>query len=199
MPLRKTALRILAVVATLAAIAWLGRSWWLPGIAYALVKEDGPARADAIVVLGGDGFGNRILKAGELVKEHYAPLVLVSGPEGFYGQNEAQLAIPYAEQAGYPGSWFVAVPHPYSSTSGEARVIVPELRRRGVRSCLLVTSDYHTRRAGRIFRAAAPEIRFHVVAAPYPNFDPDSWWRSREGLKIVFLEWQKTVASWLGI
>jgi uncharacterized SAM-binding protein YcdF (DUF218 family) len=171
----------------------------LPELAYALIREDRPAPADAIVVLAGDGFGNRILKAAELVRNGYAPLVLVSGPEGLYGFNEAELAIPYAERAGYPASWFLPVPHSYTSTSGEAQALAPELRRRGVRTCLLVTSDYHTRRAGRIFRAAAPEIRFYVIAAPYPNFHPDSWWRSREGLKIVFLEWEKTIASWFGI
>jgi uncharacterized SAM-binding protein YcdF (DUF218 family) len=198
-PQRKSLLRLLAVLVALAAILILTHAWWLPGLAYALVRFDAPQPADAVVVLGGDGFGHRILKAAELVRNRYAPLVLVSGPEGFYGYNEAELAIAYAERAGYPASWFVAVPHPYSSTSGEARVFAPELRRRGIRACLLVTSDYHTRRAGRIFRAAIPEVRFFVVAAPYPNFDPASWWQTREGRKLVFLEWQKTIASWFGL
>lgn len=198
MPQRKSLLRLLAVLVGLAAILVLTHAWWLPGLAYALVRADAPQPADVAVVLGGDGYGQRILKAAELVRNHYVPLVLVSGPEGFYGYNEAELAIAYAERAGYPASWFVAVPHSYNSTSDEARVFAPELRRRGIRTCLLVTSDYHTRRAGRTFRAAVPEIRFFVIAAPYPYFDPTGWWRTREGRKLVFWEWQKTVASWLG-
>ena len=78
-----------------------------------------------------------------------------------------------------------------------------ELRRRHVRSFLLVTSDYHTARARRIFLAAeramggGPAMR--TVAAPDQFFRPDSWWRNREAQKTAFFEWSKTVATALGL
>ena len=38
-----------------------------------------------------------------------------------------------------------------------------------------------------------------VVAAPDEYFRADSWWRNRQGQKIVFLEWTKTVTSLAGL
>jgi uncharacterized SAM-binding protein YcdF (DUF218 family) len=172
----------------------------LLGAAGAYLVNAGPAeKADLAVVLGGDYWGKRILKAAGLVREGYAPRVLVSGPDGMYGSHECDLAIPFARKAGYPDSYFEHVEHNALSTREEAEVLVRALRQRGARRVLLVTSDYHTRRAGRIFRAAAPDLTFVVVAAPAVNFTPDGWWHSREGQKAAFNEWTKTVADWFGI
>ena len=161
-----------------------------------LVKAGPPEKADVIVVLAGDGFGRRILKAGELIKEGYAPKAVVSGPNGMYGRNECDLAIPFAVKAGYPESYFVHDEHNGRSTAQEARAVVAKLRQMGVKRVILVTSNYHTRRAGMIFRRAAPEMTFFVVAAPDEYFKPDSWWRDREASKTFLYEWMKTVAEW---
>jgi uncharacterized SAM-binding protein YcdF (DUF218 family) len=63
----------------------------------------------------------------------------------------------------------------------------------------LVTSNFHTRRAARTFRALAPDIEVHVVAAPDQYFTPGGWWKEREGRKTFFMEWAKTVGAWLGM
>jgi uncharacterized SAM-binding protein YcdF (DUF218 family) len=123
----------------------------------------------------------------------------VSGPAGTYGFYESDLAIPFAEKAGYPASYFVAFPNHALSTKQEAEAILPELRRLSVHSMLLVTSDFHTRRAGRIYRALAPDLRTTVVAAPDEHFSAGGWWKNREGRKTFMIEWMKTVAEWLGI
>lgn len=197
-PLKRPAIKWILAAVLLAAVG-LAHPIWLAGLGHALVQVDPPAPADAAIVLGGDGFGYRILKAAELVRQHYAPLILVSGPDGLYGYYESELAIEYAVRAGYPASWFVGIPHSSRSTQGEARVLAPELRKRGIRSCLLVTSYYHTRRAGRVFRSTVPEVQFRVIGADAPEFDPDGWWHTREGRKTVLLEWEKVIASWFGI
>jgi len=190
-------------LAILLAAGVLARSLWLPALGYALVHDDGPAKADLVVVLGGDYYGRRILKGAELVRQGYAPAALVSGPAGFYGAYECDLAIPFAVRHGYPPEYFIPFPNQALSTREEASLALPELRRRKVRSFLLVTSDYHTARAARLFRAAlraaggGPVMR--VVAAPDEFFRPDSWWRSRQAQKTVFAEWCKTIASAFGI
>jgi uncharacterized SAM-binding protein YcdF (DUF218 family) len=160
---------------------------------------DQPAPADIIVVLAGDGSGNRILKAAELARLGFAPEILVSGPEGFYGSYESELAIGFAEKQGYPREWFTALPNKAKSTMDEAHVVVTELRRRGIRRFLVVTSDYHTRRAGRVYRRLAPDAEVRVVASPDRYFHSDSWWHNREGRKTFVLEWEKTIATCLGI
>ena len=186
---------VLALVAT-------GPFFWLPWLGAALVRNDGPAKADMAVVLAGDWKGQRVLHAAELARQGYVRGVLVSGPS-MYGIHECDLAIQFAVRNGYPAESFAALPNNALSTRQEARVVLEELKRRGAGSFLLVTSDYHTARAGRIFRSAmrqlggGPEMR--LVAAPDRYFRPDNWWKSREGLKTFFMEWSKTVATAFGV
>ena len=189
------------LVLFLAAAGWLTHAIWLHEIGHALVRDDGPAKADIAVVLAGDETGHRIEKGAELVKSGYAPAVLVSGPT-YFDIHESDTAIAFAVRKGYPAAWFVPLPNATHSTREEAVVVLQELRRRGVHSFLLVTSDYHTARAARIYRAAIAAagggFDLRVVAAPYPHFDEDGWWHDREGQKTVFIEWSKTVATALG-
>ena len=148
-------------------------------------------------VPAGDARGNRILKGAELVREGYAPRAVISGPWGAYGNYECDLAIAFAVRAGYPQSYFVRFPNEARSTREEAAAAALKLRGMGARRVLLVTSVYHTRRAGALFRAAAPDLTFFVVAAPDADFAPESWWRNREARKIFLIEWLKTGAGWL--
>jgi uncharacterized SAM-binding protein YcdF (DUF218 family) len=164
-----------------------------------LVKDDPPQKADAALVLAGDGWGNRILAAAQLKRDGYVPKVLVSGPDGAYGLHESDLAIPFAVKHGYPGSYFVPMIHSGRSTRLEALALLPEIRRQGIRRLLLVTSNFHTRRAGRIFHDLAPDLTIIVVGAPDQDFTPNGWWHTREGQKTFATEWEKTVAGWLGI
>lgn len=164
-----------------------------------LVRAQAPQTSDIIVVLAGDGYGHRILTGAELARRGMAPQVLVSGPAGAYGNYECDLAIPFAVGAGYPESLFLHAEHRARSTKTEAQALVPVLRARHYKKVLLVTSNYHTRRAGRIFRAAAPDLDIRVIAAPDEDFQPDSWWTSREAEKTFLIEWEKTVAEWFGL
>ena len=62
---RSSALRSFTVLLAVAAVLFLARSLWLPALGRALVTDQGPAKADVIVVLGGDYQGSRILKAAD--------------------------------------------------------------------------------------------------------------------------------------
>ena len=172
---------------------------WLTALGRVLVRDDGPAHADIAVVLAGDFSGNRILRAAELVRQGYVPKVLVSGPHTLYGRYECDAAIPFAVEHGYPQAWFIRAPHEALSTRAEAAAILPDLRRLGVHRFLLVTSNYHTARAARIFRGAGPDFEIRSVAAPDEYFHPESWWRNREGQKLFFMEWSKTFAGLAGM
>jgi uncharacterized SAM-binding protein YcdF (DUF218 family) len=109
------------------------------------------------------------------------------------------MAVDFAVKKGYPQDYFIKVPHKATSTKQEAQVIIVELRRLGARSFLLVTSDYHTRRAGGYFRKVADGLSMRVIAAPDETFRWNSWWRNREGQKIFYMEWSKTIASLVGM
>jgi uncharacterized SAM-binding protein YcdF (DUF218 family) len=196
---RKSRRTLWLAMAAIALLAFVFHNAILGAVGSRLVNAQSPERADVVVVLAGDTYGDRIKKGAELVKQGYAPRVLVSGPSGLYGFHECDLAIPYAVKAGYPVSYFSHAENDARSTAEEARALLPYLRTENAHRVLLVTSDYHTRRSGRIFRAAAPDLHFVVVAAPGPEFNPDGWWRTRQGRKIALVEWLKTVAEWFGV
>jgi uncharacterized SAM-binding protein YcdF (DUF218 family) len=186
-------------VAAVLGLLSVSSALWMTALGRLLVHDDGPAAADIAVVLAGDYYGNRILFAGDLVKRGFVPNVLVSGPHLIYGQYECDLAIPFAVQHGYPATWFIRVPNEAHSTREESVSVVEDLRRRGVHRFLLVTSDFHTARAARIYRAATPDLDMRVVAVPDLYFHPDGWWRNREGQKTFVIEWLKTAANAFGM
>jgi uncharacterized SAM-binding protein YcdF (DUF218 family) len=194
----KRAIRFAGVAALALAVACgLFFPQILAALGSFLQKSESPQPAGAVFVAAGDPSGNRILKAAELVREGYAPEVIVSGPQGVYGFCECDLAIWFAEKAGYSPSYFVRFPNHALSTRDEARAAAVEFHRLALQRVILVTSDYHTRRAGNLFRAAAPGVSFVVVAAPDLHFTPRGWWRDREGRKTFLLEWMKTIAGWI--
>jgi uncharacterized SAM-binding protein YcdF (DUF218 family) len=180
-------------------LAALTHTFWLSGMGRFLVSAEVPSQADIVVVLAGDWRGNRVLKGGELVMSGFAPLALVSGPRQHYGLREYELAIPFAVRRGYPEHIFAGIPIEGSSTRAECIEIAAELRRRKVGKVLVVTSDYHTRRAGSLFRRAAPGIEVRMIAAPDTYFHPDDWWLRREGQKTFLLEWTKLVSTQFGM
>ena len=100
---------------------------------------------------------------------------------------------------GYPQDWFIPLPNSARSTVEEASVMLAELDRRHIHRFLLVTSNFHSRRAARIYRRVASPSSFRVVAASHPDFSPGGWWHSRAGKRECLIEWIKTVADWFGI
>ena len=189
----------LALLAVVILLVILTHAVWMGWMGASLVDSERPRHADIIVVLAGDTFGHRILRAAELVKDGYASKVLVSGPAGLYGQHESDLAIPFAVKHGYPLASFIPVPHNAHSTEEEAQALLPEIEKFHARTVIVVTSDYHTRRALRVLHAQWPGIEIHMVAAADEFFSPYGWWHTREGRKTFFLEWTKTFTSLVGM
>jgi hypothetical protein len=60
----------------------------------------------------------------------------------------------------------------------------------GASKMLLVTSDYHTRRALSIARRVFPQNSWTVASASDPSFGVN-WWNHREWAKTCLTEWQK--------
>ncbi len=176
---------------------WIFSTPILRGIGSELVADGAPVKADAILVLAGDGKGDRILKGAELGKEGYAPVVIASNGSEDYDRTESSLAIEFAVRRGYSAELFVATSWNVHSTVEEAKHAIPLFRARGAHRVLIVTSVWHTARSGRIFRRLAPDIEFHLVGADDPDWAQGYWWRTREGRKDFFLELTKTFANYL--
>ena len=85
-----------------------------------------------------------------------------------------------------------------NSTEGEAVELERCLEARGWRSIIVVTSDYHTRRARIIWRRmltkADPPFQLSVRGVTDDDFQVRAWWRQRRYAKTWLLE----LTSWFG-
>ena len=186
----------------LAAAALLASSYanFLSSLGEFLVQSDEPANADLIFVLAGDQNGLRALQGAKLARQGLAGKVLLSSTPACYGRREGELAIEFLTKLGYPREWFEELRHESGSTREEARAAIPDFRRRGVKRVLVVTNNYHTRRAGRVFQAEAQgDPTILVVAAPDLDFNPGSWWKKRQARKTLLLEYGKLAADLFGL
>jgi uncharacterized SAM-binding protein YcdF (DUF218 family) len=156
--------------------------WWEVG--------DQPERADAIIVLGDDNFaGDRAAEAAGLFHEGMAPLVVASGRLLRSYAGIAELIARDLETRGVPTSAIVQFPQRAANTREEALALRDLAKNRGWGRVLVVTSNYHTRRARYIFRKVfPPQVTVLVVAARDSDYDPDRWWQTRQGRKLFFLE-----------
>ena len=79
------------------------------------------------------------------------------------------------------------------STKEEASEAGRCLESMGATSVLLVTSDFHTRRALSIFSREVPSHNYSVAAAYDAREFGVQWWRHREWAKTNFYEWIRLV------
>ena len=170
---------------------------WQASLSYLggyLVDIDLAQPADLILVLGGDFLGPRVIEAAELAKRGYAPVVLLSSPPYATG-TEGDWTIPFLVQRGYRSDNLEVFAHTAHSTIAEANALRGELTRRGVKRVILVTSNYHSRRAAIVFRLFCPGINFISAPAPDPHYHIDGWWNDASSRQLFLSEWTKILGS----
>jgi uncharacterized SAM-binding protein YcdF (DUF218 family) len=75
------------------------------------------------------------------------------------------------------------------STKEEAEALRKLVTEKKWRSIIVVTSNYHTRRARYVFRRVFPQgIEIRVASARDGDFDPEHWWEKRKSIKELMRE-----------
>ena len=184
----------LILIVVLSVLLLIGWKTVLSYLGDFLVSPQSPQRADIILVLGGDFWGPRVVKAADLAVEGYAPVVLFSGIM-YQRRPEGEAAIRFLAERGYRVDSFEYFLHDARSTIDEAIALRGELARRGVKRVLLVTSAYHSRRASIVFRLYCPGIQFIAIGAPDEHYHPDNWWQDASSRKLFVSEWSKILAT----
>ena len=196
------------VVGTLIALLFLAAFclllYWArhPILRYAaeswVVDEPAP-HADAILLLGDDNFyADRATRAAELIRQGVAPLVVASGRRLRPSAGIVELMQHDLIERGVPKEKILPFPQDADNTEEEAAALAKFCAERRFRSVILVTSNYHTRRARYIFEKAFPSsISVSVASARDGDFDPDRWWEKRKSEKLFVHEWEgMLVAVW---
>ncbi len=208
---KKRVLRTAALVSiAVLCLLLLLRRPALQGIGDFLVVSDPLVRADAIAVLSGNG-AVRGAKAAELYHEKWAPKVLVT-KEGFpYKEREWKrygVDVPETDTATREALQYLNVPDSdvetldgyNESTIQEAGRYLQYAESHRLKSLIVVTSSFHTRRSRMTFRRVFSRsgISISIQAAPPEwQFNPDRWWTRRLDSKELLLEYQKLVFYWL--
>jgi DUF218 domain len=152
---------------------------------------DEPEKSDAIVALAGDT-KFRPARALELLRQGVAPRLFLNAEQRnlIYDQQLIDIAQKYVDTL--PESNRVSICPIFGySTNAEADDVERCLRAVGAHRVLIVTSDYHTRRASLIFRHRFKQYQVSVAGAHNPAEFGDAWWTNREWAKNTFDEWMK--------
>jgi uncharacterized SAM-binding protein YcdF (DUF218 family) len=163
------------------------------------VIDDPIVRADAILVLSDDNFyADRATRATQLYRQGMAPVVVASGRRLRPYAGIAELMEHDLVERGVPKDKIVRFAHDADNTKDEAKALAQFSAQRKWRSVIVVTSNYHTRRARYIFNHVFPAgTVVRVTGAPDGDFDPERWWQKRISIKALTREWAgMVVAIW---
>ena len=183
--MKRVWLLVLAVLA--------GLSVGLAAIAGSFLVVDAPRPSDVILVLAGET-ERRPERALQLLAQGYGRRVVLDVPTNskLYEFTQIQLAQKYVEDLPQRASISVC-PIDGLSTKDESKDAQKCLARQGGHSVLIVTSDYHTRRALSVFRREVPEQEYAVAAARNPEQFGARWWAHRQWAKTLVDEWLRLI------
>jgi hypothetical protein len=163
-----------------------------------------PREADVAVVLGGS-YGTATARVDEAVgflREGRVDSVMVSvGAVDFWGRWFPDLVDEYLNsEYGEPTVQRIVLCEKNADSTREEAVALREcIENHGWESIIVVTSDYHTRRAGWIWEdvlsPAVTSFTLSVWGVPDGSFEPEGWWRNRRYAKTWLLEFVKLMWS----
>jgi uncharacterized SAM-binding protein YcdF (DUF218 family) len=178
---------LLLLVVAVGATAYATRERWLPGVARLLDVGGPPVRADYAFIASGD-VQSRPYAAALLYKHGYVRKVLLTRPTRHAGSAKATaefdaLARAILEHVGVKPGDIELLPGNVATTMDEARLLATRLAREPQATCVVVTSDYHTRRTLWACRRAWAEgtEQLHAFSAPVDYYNAANWWRTPAG------------------
>ncbi|MBV8893444.1 MAG: YdcF family protein [Acidobacteria bacterium] len=176
-----TKARLFLILVTAATILFL--------LGARLLVLEHPEHADTIVVLAGETY-ERPERGVQLLQAGYAAKLVLDEP---IHQRVFNWTVPELAQR-----WINTLPQaprmsvcPISgwSTKQEAHEAAECLQRVNAHNVLLVTSDFHTRRAFSIFTHELSGYHFSIAASHNPTRFGFAWWQHREWAKTTLYEW----------
>lgn len=179
-------------------VSWLGARW--------LIVRGPLERADAIVVLSGSAtLSERVRHAARLYAEKRAAKILLTTDDRQGGWSSAEQRNPYFHEIaiselnrlGVPTENIEVVRPPVSSTWDEAMALRDYAKAHNLRSILIVTSSYHSRRALFTFRNffadGDTQVSIDPVETGIQTPPPATWWLHKRGWQLVLVEYLKLI------
>lgn len=196
-----------ARIVGLALITWSVLAW---AAAEALIVRSEMGNADALVVLAGSStYLERTHRAAQLFREARAPIIILTNDnvKGGWSHDEqrnpffVELAAAELKRLGVPAEKIEVAPGVVSSTYEEAGRLHEYASANNLRSLLIVTSAYQSRRAlwtlRRVFHGSGVKIGLDAVAPGEQAPGTATWWWHPLGWQMVGGEYVKMIYYWL--
>jgi uncharacterized SAM-binding protein YcdF (DUF218 family) len=181
--------------------------WVLAWVAARCLIVSAPLnRADAIVVLSGSStLTERVQHAARLYSEQRSQRIILTTDNRQGGWSSAEQRNPYFHEIavnelirlGVPSADMEVIRPPVDSTWDEALLVSQYAKTHNLRSILIVTSSYHSRRALWTFRTllrdGSTEVGVDPVATGIQTPAPTTWWLHRKGWQLVLVEYLKLI------
>ncbi len=201
--MRKYLLTIITII-FLFIVLYFCRERILTVIGDYLIYENELEEVDALFVLGG-GSLHRGDAAVDLYMDGFVKKVYCSS--GNYSAELLALGMEYYESEvcrinvirnGIPDSNAFAI-KAATSTFEEADTILGLCKAQNIRSCIVLSSKFHTRRVKKVFKKRFEEagIKTIIRGAPSLTYDEDNWWKDEMGLIMVNNEYVKLIYYFL--
>ncbi len=194
-------------VLLLSLAAWSLLAWVA---AEALIVKAELAQADALVVLAGSStYVERTRRAAELFQEGRAPQIVLTNDNLLSGWSAEEERNPlFVERAaaelrrlGVPAEKVLTAPGVVASTYEEAVRLREYAGAHGLKSILVVTSAYQSRRAlwtfRRVFEGSGVAVGLDVVEPGEQAPRAALWWFSGLGWQLVPGEYAKLIYYWV--
>jgi hypothetical protein len=154
---------------------------------------DAPLPSDVILVLAGET-DRRPERALQLLAQGYGRQIVLDVPARakIYEFTQIQLAEKYIQDLPQAASVSLC-PIDGQSTREESKDAEKCLARAGGKSVLIVTSDFHTRRALSVFRREVPGYEYSAAAARDGAQFGVRWWTHRQWAKTLVDEWLRLI------
>jgi uncharacterized SAM-binding protein YcdF (DUF218 family) len=204
--------KFITISAILLILLFLAGPWLMTRAGEFLVVDETPLEsADAVVVLTtGVDYLPRLMQAAELYKQGLAKYIVVNG-------NRKTDIHRKLEKQGYvsPGNWYdssIAIleflgvkrtailfvnAEDVFDTVSEAETVGPVLAQNNIRSIIVTTSKFHTRRSIAIWRHLyESKFDLQVMGASEDPFEVDGWWLHGRQIRQLLGEYGGWLYFW---
>lgn len=148
--------------------------------------DEEPRKADVIIVLSGNSEGSRLIQGASLYKAGFADNVMISN------STDPNFGVTHAVNLGIPKDKIIPE-EKATSTYTNALYTKSEMEKHQFTSAIVVTADYHLKRAkltfDRVYEDSDMELTY---VAAYQNGEP--WYKQMSGIPLTLSEMIKASA-----
>ncbi len=170
--------------------------------AYLIISSDLQAANTIVVLSGGDE--SRMSEALQLYNENYAKMIILTETgqniEGYSQLHSFDMRIVLLSN-GVPSGNILITDRLVSSTRDEALAVKNLMINQQMKSAIIVTDPYHTRRAFNIFIENFKDTDIRLSIQPVHNswYNSRTWFLKFDGWKFTILEYIKLFADKLNM